>query len=195
MLFVYGPRDCGETPNKNVLRPQDVMRLLVHYHAYGDPGAAEVMIDAEAERLAEETDRSEAEDVARIKATHEQEMSGPKAPRGKSAEKKRAERDAAVADRRRRAEDERRAVAATGEELRKLYAEPDELARHARVVDLAEVAENEWNLNVPRYVDTFEPEEPIDPAEALRDLNDAEDKRRQADQELRRLLKGIGFGG
>ena len=30
---------------------------------------------------------------------------------------------------------------------------------------LSEVAENNYNLNIPRYVDTFEPEEPIDLAE------------------------------
>ena len=35
---------------------------------------------------------------------------------------------------------------------------PDELIKHARVVELDEIEENEFNLNIPRYVDTFEPE-------------------------------------
>lgn len=35
---------------------------------------------------------------------------------------------------------------------------------------LTEVAENDYNLNIPRYVDTFEPEEPIDLAEVAAEL-------------------------
>ena len=35
---------------------------------------------------------------------------------------------------------------------------------------LSEVAENDYNLNIPRYVDTFEPEEPIDLAEVAAEL-------------------------
>lgn len=34
--------------------------------------------------------------------------------------------------------------------------------KYSYVAPLAEVAENEYNLNIPRYVDTFEAEEPID---------------------------------
>jgi type I restriction enzyme M protein len=41
-------------------------------------------------------------------------------------------------------------------ELDALYADPDELLKHARVVGLDEIEENEFNLNIPRYVDTWE---------------------------------------
>ncbi len=34
--------------------------------------------------------------------------------------------------------------------------------KYSYVASLAEVAENDYNLNIPRYVDTFEEEEPID---------------------------------
>ena len=30
------------------------------------------------------------------------------------------------------------------------------------IADFAEIEENDFNLNIPRYVDTFEEEEPID---------------------------------
>ena len=40
-------------------------------------------------------------------------------------------------------------------------------------MDLTEVEENEHNLNIPRYVDTFEPEEPIDVNQALGELETA----------------------
>ena len=33
--------------------------------------------------------------------------------------------------------------------------------RYSHVASLEEIAENEYNLNIPRYVDTFEEEEPI----------------------------------
>ena len=36
------------------------------------------------------------------------------------------------------------------------------IEKYSYVADLKEVAENDYNLNIPRYVDTFEEEEPID---------------------------------
>jgi type I restriction-modification system DNA methylase subunit len=36
VLLVYAARHYREHSNQNELRPQDVMRILVHYHAYGD---------------------------------------------------------------------------------------------------------------------------------------------------------------
>ena len=49
-----------------------------------------------------------------------------------------------------------------GEELIALYDNPDELLKHARVVSLDEIEENEFNLNIALYVDTFEEEPPVD---------------------------------
>jgi len=69
-----------------------------------------------------------------------------------------AERDERIAEVRRHAEDDRQEVIKVGEELIALYDVPDELLKHARVISLDEIAENEFNLNIPRYVDTFEPE-------------------------------------
>ncbi len=74
-----------------------------------------------------------------------------------------------------------------------MYADPLELAKHARVVDMAEIEENECNLNIPRYIDTFEPEEPIDVNQALAELDAAEEARRQAERQLRELLRGAGY--
>ena len=36
VLFIYAARHYRELAAQNELRPQDVMRILVHYHAYGD---------------------------------------------------------------------------------------------------------------------------------------------------------------
>lgn len=72
--------------------------------------------------------------------------------------------------------------------MRALYADPDELLKHARVVGLPEIEENEYNLNVPRYVDTFEPEPRIDVKDALKALAKAETSAAEAVVRLRTLL-------
>lgn len=60
---------------------------------------------------------------------------------------------------------------------------------------LSEIEENEFNLNIPRYVDTFEPEEPIDVRQALTDLDAAEQARQEAERQLRELLLEVGYAG
>jgi type I restriction enzyme M protein len=80
-----------------------------------------------------------------------------------------------------------------GDELVALYADPDELLKHARVVGCDEIEENEFNLHIPRYVDTFEPEPRIAVKDALKALDDAEKAARDAESLLRELLKGVDY--
>ena len=42
------------------------------------------------------------------------------------------------------------------------YRNRETIDKYSYVATLAEIAENEYNLNIPRYVDTFEEEEPVD---------------------------------
>lgn len=42
------------------------------------------------------------------------------------------------------------------------YANRQEIEKYCHITTLAEIAENDYNLNIPRYVDTFEEEEVID---------------------------------
>ena len=42
------------------------------------------------------------------------------------------------------------------------YEKYEDIDRFAHVASLDEIKENEYNLNIPRYVDTFEEEEPVD---------------------------------
>jgi type I restriction enzyme M protein len=104
-----------------------------------------------------------------------------------------AERDERIAEARRRAEDDRKDVTTVGEELIALYADPDELIKHARVVGLAEIEENEFNLNIPRYVDTFEPEPRVEVKDALKALGEAEAAANKAKEDLSRLLNEAGY--
>ena len=43
----------------------------------------------------------------------------------------------------------------------------NETRRYFAVAHCAEIDENEFNLNLPRYIDTFEPEEKIEIGKAL----------------------------
>ena len=43
---------------------------------------------------------------------------------------------------------------------------------YAHVATIDEIKENDFNLNIPRYVDTFEEEEPIDLDEVLANLKE-----------------------
>jgi type I restriction enzyme M protein len=226
VLLVFAARHFRELSNKNQLRPQDVMRILIHYHAYGDAAEAERQVKFHAGRLRAVVDREEGEAVARITAEYEPECKrlaevegdladareamerAAKAERGaltrkitrltKDGEKLRkvlTQRDERITEARKQAKEDREAIEGVGKELIVMYADPAELTRHARVVEMAEIEENEFHLNIPRYVDTFEPEEPIEVNEALAELDQAEKERQAAERELRKLLKGAGYAG
>ena len=66
--------------------------------------------------------------------------------------------------------------------------------RFSRVVTLEEVAENDGNLSISRYVDTLELEAPVDVGAALARLREAEARRNAAEARMDALLKEIGFG-
>jgi type I restriction enzyme M protein len=50
------------------------------------------------------------------------------------------------------------------------YRNRETIEKYSEVVSLKEIAENDYNLNIPRYVDTFEEEEPIDLEEVSKEL-------------------------
>jgi len=56
------------------------------------------------------------------------------------------------------------------ERIVRTYRQRDTLDKYSYVATLAEIAENDYNLNIPRYVDTFEEEEPVDLEAVAADL-------------------------
>jgi type I restriction enzyme M protein len=50
------------------------------------------------------------------------------------------------------------------------YRKRESIEKFSHVAQLSEVEENDYNLNIPRYVDTFEEEEPVDLAEVSEKL-------------------------
>ena len=169
------------------LREEDeVGRLDAEYQPHADKLAA---LDAElADARARHSAARKKDEKAKAAAT----VAKVEKQREKVTEKV-SERDERIVEARRRAEDDRKDVTTVGEELIALYADPDELLKHARVVGLAEIEDNEFNLNIPRYVDTFEPEPRLEVKDALKALRDADAAERKAATELSVLLKGAGY--
>ena len=52
--------------------------------------------------------------------------------------------------------------------------------------------ENDYNLNIPRYVDTFEEEEPIDLDQVQRQLKDIDKEIANVESEINEYLKELG---
>lgn len=67
--------------------------------------------------------------------------------------------------------------------------------RFCRVVDMKEIEENDFNLNISRYIDTLEPEKPINVKAELAKLWDAEKARDEAADRMNSLLKEMGYAG
>lgn len=65
----------------------------------------------------------------------------------------------------------------------------------ARVVALEEIARNDWNLNIPCYVEPLAQEETLTVEEALANLNDALTDAYAAEDRLRALLQESGLMG
>ena len=68
-----------------------------------------------------------------------------------------------------------------------------DVEKYARVVMLAEIEQNDWNLNIRRYVDTSEEEVRIDVAESVRKLRQLEQERVAAGRVMNRYLVELGY--
>ena len=74
------------------------------------------------------------------------------------------------------------------------YKERRVIEKYSYRASLKEVADNDYNLNIPRYVDTFEEEEPIDIQAVLREINELEAKRVELDREIAGYFEELGIG-
>ena len=71
------------------------------------------------------------------------------------------------------------------------YHERNDIDKFAHVASLNEIKENEYNLNIPRYVDTFEPE-PVKPLhEIMADMQELDEEITHTSQELSVMLQEL----
>lgn len=76
------------------------------------------------------------------------------------------------------------------------YLARKDVEKYAHCASLEEIAENDYNLNIPRYVDTFEEEEEIDIHAVMKEIKELEAKRDELDKEIDVYLKRTWtFGG
>lgn len=82
------------------------------------------------------------------------------------------------------------------EHIRKIvetYRDRKEIEKYSHCATLQEIADNDYNLNIPRYVDTFEEEEPIDIKAVMAEIKELEAKRADLDKEIEGYLRELGI--
>lgn len=80
------------------------------------------------------------------------------------------------------------------EDIKKIldtYKKREDAERYAHLAKYDEIEENDFNLNIPRYVDTFVPEPPVDLKKVASDLHDTDVEIEKNQKELVGMLKEL----
>jgi len=67
------------------------------------------------------------------------------------------------------------------------------LEKYSHIASMAEIEDNDYNLNIPRYVDTFEEEEPVDLAAVSSQLKALETEMTITDATIARFCEELGI--
>ncbi|PFO68786.1 type I restriction-modification system subunit M [Bacillus cereus] len=78
------------------------------------------------------------------------------------------------------------------EKIVSAYINRETIEKYSYAAALDEIKENDYNLNIPRYVDTFEEEEPIDLDKVANRLQEIDEEIVKVDQELEQYFKELG---
>lgn len=84
----------------------------------------------------------------------------------------------------------------TAENIRKVletYQTGKSVEKYAYLASLAEIRENDYNLNIPRYVDTFEEEETIDLMAVRRERLQLQQQLAALETEMAGYLQELGY--
>ena len=65
--------------------------------------------------------------------------------------------------------------------------------KYAYVASISEVVDNDYNLNIPRYVDTFEEEKPVDMDTVVKDLKALETDMQATDKTIAEFCRELGI--
>ncbi|MFN3020136.1 type I restriction-modification system subunit M [Chryseobacterium sp. TY3] len=79
------------------------------------------------------------------------------------------------------------------EKIFSTYKDRTELEKYSRNVPISEIVENDYNLNIPRYVDTFEAEEEIDINRIALELKELEKEMEVADSDIASFCAELGI--
>lgn len=164
-----------EGKNRNTLRLEDILRIASVFHAWADP-----------ERVPEQIDRLATEWTKASQMHRKRQMDHAANDRLKKLVTEKFDAEA------QQIEEARKAVHAW------LAAEHPggrtSLEKFAAVVSLKEIGEeNDFNLNISRYVDSSDPPPQLDVKTELKKLRELEKKRDAAEQRMNALLAELGY--
>lgn len=218
ILMVYAAKKgwYREDANMSVLEPQDVLRISTMLESWGDIDKAKTwmadrifqlnhQIDADLEYAISEIEKDAEEEIAIKKeklnkaksVIQDKKEKGKKPTKGelktldttqKALDKLLADKAAKITTAQDKAAKQRQAIVDVETELLQMFADPELRKRYFAIVDIDDIEENEFNLNIPRYVDTFEPEEQIDLKTAIKDFQKAISAENKVEKELNELL-------
>lgn len=69
------------------------------------------------------------------------------------------------------------------------------IEKYSHLATLEEIAENDYNLNIPRYVDTFEEEDAVDLSAVKDRLQEIDAEVEEINKELEGYFKELGLSG
>ena len=221
ILMVYAAKKgwYREDANMSVLEPQDVLRISTMLESWGDIDKAKTwmadrkfqlnhQIDADLEYAISEIEKDAEEEIAIKKeklnkaksVIQDKKEKGKKPTKGelktldttqKALDKLLAYKAAKITTAQDKAAKQRQAIVDVETELLQMFADPELRKRYFAIVDIDDIEENEFNLNIPRYVDTFEPEEQIDLKTAIIDFQKAIRAENKVEKELNELLNKL----
>ena len=73
------------------------------------------------------------------------------------------------------------------------YHNRKEIEKYSHIATLEEIQENDYNLNIPRYVDTFEEEEPVDIEATKQKIAQIESELEEVKKEMQSFLEELGI--
>ena len=79
------------------------------------------------------------------------------------------------------------------EKILEAYTKRENIEKYAYVAPLSEVKNNEYNLNIPRYVDTFEKDDEVDISDISSKLAHLDDAMKVTDQTISKHCKELGI--
>jgi type I restriction enzyme M protein len=73
------------------------------------------------------------------------------------------------------------------------YKKREEIEKYSHKASLEEIKENDYNLNIPRYVDTFEEEEEIDLEAVANRIIEIEKESKELDKKIKNYCNELGI--
>ena len=73
------------------------------------------------------------------------------------------------------------------------YQKRTEIEKYSHAASFEEIRENDFNLNIPRYVDTFEEEAPVDIEEVQKNIAGIETELAQVQTQMKKYLEELGL--